>query len=139
MTTTTLTIALVVTADGIDQDASRQAFNSALVNYVAEREVEDDNIGSAVHAVFDQYPSANINMPALTSYVLQKLNAQPENFNTLEVRVMEYVRSNADLSEKKDKAGNIIQSAEAPRTRAFVIGKGKGGGVKRWSDHPVKA
>lgn len=129
--TTTLTVALVVLANGIDLDASRQAFSDALDSYIAERAIEDDNIGSAVHAVFDQYPSANINMPALTSYVLQKLNASPENFNALEARVMEYVRVNADAAQKS-KDGVVTQFAEEPGTRTFVIAKGKGGGVKRW-------
>lgn len=135
----TLTITLVEDTDGVDQSATTAAFRTALASYVAEREIQDGNIGEAVHAVFDQYPTANINMPALAGFVLQRLNAQPENFNALEERVMEYVRKNADLPTLKDKAGNVTQVGEAPRTRTFAIGKGKGGGVKRWSDHPVKA
>jgi hypothetical protein len=134
----TLTITLVTGSDD-DLAANEAAFRTSYLAFVAEREIEDGNIGDAVHAVFDQYKSASINMPALAGFVLQRLNVQPENFNALEARVMEYVRQNADLHEKKAKDGTITQTAEAPRTRTFTIGKGKGGGVKRWSDHPVKA
>jgi hypothetical protein len=136
---TTLTVTLV---SGTDDDlaANEQAFRTSYLAFVAEREIEDTNIGDAVHAVFDQYRSASINMPALAGFALTRLNVQPENFKALETRVMEYVRENADRHEKTDKeTGLITQAAETPRTRSFVIAKGKGGGVKRWSDHPVKA
>lgn len=138
MATTLTTVLVLTTAGTIDQAASEAAFRTSLANYIAEREVEEGNIADAVHAVFDKYRGASINMPALAGFVLQQLNVQPENFNALEERVMEYVRNNADLPEKKDKSGKVIQAAEAPRTRTFAIGKGKGGGVKRWSDHPAK-
>jgi hypothetical protein len=134
----TLTITLVSGSDD-DLAANEAAFRTSYLAFVAEREIQDDNIGNAVHAVFDQYKSATINMSARTGFVLHRLNVQPENFKALETRVMEYVRSNADRHEKSDKeTGVITQDAEAPRTRTFVIAKGKGGGVRRWIDHPVK-
>jgi len=135
---TVLTVTLV---SGTDDDlaANVTAFRSAYLAFVAEREIEDAAIGDAVHAVFDQYRSASINMPALAGFALQRLNVQPENFKALEARIMDYVRENADRHEKSDKAGVVIQAAEPPRTRTFVIAKGKGGGVRRWADQPVKA
>ena len=135
----TLTITLVQGSSGVDQARSEAAFRTALAAYIVERETEEETIAEAVHAVFDQYKSASINMPALAGFALQRLNVQPENFKALELRIMEYVRSNADQSAKTDKDGNVLTPAESPRTRTFAIGKGKGGGVKRWSDHPVKA
>jgi hypothetical protein len=121
----------------IDHDATCSKFADDLVKYEAERETELETIALAVNTVFDTHKGASINMPALTSLALRELNAQPSNFAALTERVQEYVRDNADRTEKKDKEGKVVQVAEAPRTRAFCIGKGKGGGVKRWCDQPV--
>jgi hypothetical protein len=132
----TITITLVEGNTGIDQNASLDVFMLALANYAAEKDIQDDNIHNAVHAVFDKYYGVNINMPALCSSVLQALKVEPSNFKTMEVRVAEYVRANADLSEKKDKDGNVVQVAEPVGTRTFHIAKGKGGGVTRNSDRP---
>lgn len=121
---TTLTITLVTKDGNIDQDASRAAFDAQLTKFVAERETELSTIGNAVHAVFDAYKGASINMPALANLALQRLNAQPSNFSTLEERTLQYVRDNAGTRE----SGAM-----------FAIGKGKGGGVKRWADQPTEA
>lgn len=135
---TNLSFALVLATDGtIDTDASLSSAKKTLLTYVAERETESEQIGEAVHAVFDQYKGASINMPALQSMALTHLNVQPESFKVLGERVAQYVRDNADLPEVKDKAGNVTQAAEPARTRAFKISKGKNGGVRRWADHPV--
>lgn len=121
----TLTIVLALTSSGtVDRDATLTACENAIDTYVAERELESETIAKAVHGVFDQYKGASINMPALAGFALQRLNAQPANFNVLEERTMEYVRANAGTRES---------GAE------FAIGKGKGGGVKRWADQPVEA
>jgi uncharacterized protein YgiB involved in biofilm formation len=117
----TLTINLVTDKGVVDQKASRQAFESALVKYVAERETELSAIADAVNSVFDEHKGSSINMPAVAGFALQKLNAQPENYKTLETRVMEYVRENA----KGDSS-------------TFVIAKGKKGGVTRRADQPTK-
>ena len=121
----TLTITLVVLATGtIDQDASRAAFDSSLAKYIAEREVEESTIATAVTAVFDKFPGAAVNMPALASMALQHLNALPANYATLDAKCKQYVRDNAGTRE----SGAL-----------FVIAKGKNGGCKRWSDQPLPA
>lgn len=114
---TNLTVELVITDGLVDQAASEKAFRTALVKYTAERETELSSIADAVGAVFDAHKGASINMPAVAHYALTGLNAQPENFKTLETRVMEYVRENA-------KGDSSI----------FVIAKGKKGGVTRRAD-----
>ena len=125
-------------ADGtIDEKSTMLKFQGILRQYIAERSTEDETIAEAVHAVFDEHKGTSINMDAVASFALPKLNVQPENFNYLKGRVLDYVRANADLPEKKVD-GKVVQAAEAPRTRAFAIGKGKGGGVRRWADVPEK-
>jgi len=120
----TLTVNLVTKDGAIDQDASRKAFNEALVKYVAERETEQSTIATAVNAQFDKHPGVSINMPALASMTCAALNAQPANFSTLEERCLSYVRENA--SDKREDG------------KLFRIGKGKGGGVRRWAEIPVE-
>jgi nucleoid-associated protein YejK len=123
----TLTISLVALASGgIDQDASKQAFADALDNYCAQHDLEQESIGEAVHALFDRPDlarGARLNMPYVVSQTLTALNASAANFKTLSERVAQYVRDNA---------------GERESGATFGIGKGKGGGVCRWADVPVK-
>jgi hypothetical protein len=119
-----ITISLVTKDGSVDQEASRQAFDTALSKYIAERETEESTIAAAVSAVFDKFPGAAVNMPALASMALQHLNALPSNYSTLDEKCKQYVRDNAGARE----SGKL-----------FVIGKGKNGGVKRWADQPAAA
>jgi hypothetical protein len=124
MTTTTITLSsyVVRAEDGsIDLDATCTKFAGDLLKYQAERETEAEVVGAAVHAVFDQFKGARLNMPAVTSLALQKLNVQPENFKTLSERVQGYIRDHAG----EQGSGSL-----------FGIGRGKGGGVIRWADAP---
>jgi hypothetical protein len=124
----------------VDEAATTQAFQMALSRYKAQRELEDTTIGSNVHAAFDQYPGVFLPMESLISGVVQALNPTPENFSVLKEKVTAYIHDNADRQEKKDrKSGEVIQLAEPPRTRAFGIRRGKGGGICRWSDVKEKA
>lgn len=104
----------------IDHEATGDKFASDLVAYEAERETEMEVISDAVHAVFDEYKGTRINMPALVTFSLQKLNVQPSNYNALGARVLEFVRTNSGEGD------------------AFTIGKGKGGGCARVCDLPAK-
>lgn len=119
---TSLNFTLVETDQGVDQDASLEAARSAIAKHIAEREVEQTEIASAVTALFDQYKGQSIPMPTLGSMVAHKLNAQPENHKVLAERTLAYVRANA----KGDSS-------------LFVIGKGKGGGAYRRADRPAPA
>jgi hypothetical protein len=119
MTTINLsTFAVRDDSGDVDVDATCEKFAQVLLQYQAERETESATIGAAVNAVFDQHRGATINTPAITSLVLQRLNAQFEQYKVLSERVHSYIRSNA--GEK----GSAL----------FRVAKGKGGGVSRWSD-----
>ncbi len=137
MSKLTLTTVLALTASGeIDEAGSLINFESALSNFKAERETEEATIAEAVAACFDAYPGASQNMPALVHGALRRLNVQPAAHKTMESKVTAYIRANADQPAQKDKDGKVLVEAEKPRTRLFVISKGVGGGVRRWSDVP---
>lgn len=122
MTTINLQSYVVRNPDGsIDLDGTERKFSGDLLRFQTERELEAESVGEAVGAVFDKYPGAKLNMPAVTSMALQNLNVQPENFKTLTEKVQSYIR---------DRAGERNTGA------IFHIGKGKGGGVCRWADQP---
>ena len=124
MTTINLQSYCVRNPDGsIDLDGTERKFSGDLIRFQTERELEAEAVGFAVNAVFDQYPGVKLNMPAMTSMALQRLNVQPENFKSLTEKVQEYIR---------DRAGE--RDSGAP----FHIGKGKGGGVFRWADQPQR-
>lgn len=123
---------LVRDASGaVDREACLDKFEAELVKYCAERETEQEVISEAVNAAFDKYHGANITMPALCTFALTKLNAQPENHKILTERVLAYVRDNSQGKTAED--GTV----ERPNS-VFVIGKGKNGGVRRRADIPVK-
>lgn len=119
-------------SDGsVDLEATVTKFQGDLVQFVAERETEQAVIAEAVNAIFDAHPGAAINMPALQTFALQRLNAQPENYTILADRVADYVRENAQGETRED------GSHERPGS-LFVIKKGKGGGVHRRADMKPK-
>ena len=138
MSFTSLTVNLVRDDSGnIDENLSRDAFDSALMRHMAESETETATIGAAVSAVFDQYKGQAINMPGLVNFTLSHLNAQPENIMVLAKRVTQYIRDNAqgkDLSLK----GSKDRIWERPNSTYFTS-KGKGGGVCRRSDMSISS
>lgn len=120
----TLNITLARSADGaVDLDGTLAACRTAVLKFVAERETERETIGAAVAETFDALNGARANMPYVVGQTLRSLNVQPENFKALESLVGSYIRENAG---DKDSG------------KLFQIGKGKGGGVIRHSDQPVK-
>ena len=132
-----LSVKLVRNSDGsINEQASHDAFSAVLANHIAQREVEVATIATAVREVFDNYTNASINMPALCSFVLTKLNAQPQNYKALHERVIQYVRDNSqgkDLSAK-DATESIWERPDS----LFVVSKGYGGGVYRRADRALQ-
>lgn len=123
----------------IDFDATMAKFSTQLTEYEAVCEKEDATIADAVHAVFDSkvMRGGSVNMDAIVTFALGSLNPNTDNYAILRDRIKNWIRANSDQSEKK-KEGIIISPAEPPRTRTFSISKGKGGGVRRWADIPIK-
>lgn len=100
----------------VDTEATVAKFRSDLISHLASQRDQDNKIAVAVHAVFDQYKGARINLPALTNFTLTKLEANASNYPELTNAIRDYVKSNAS-------EGGL-----------FLINKGKGGGVIRLSD-----
>jgi hypothetical protein len=121
----------VVRAAGkIDRQASATAFLTALDLFEAEEATENGVIAEAVSAVFDKYPGASVNMPALVSSAAQHMNSTPGNFAVLSERIKKYVQVNSQ-GEKSKEHGRFPNPDSL-----FIINKGKGGGVRRRSDLP---
>jgi hypothetical protein len=107
---------VVLSNGSVDVSATEAAFSSALALYISERETQNEQIASAVSAVFDEHLGKTITMPVLQSLACGKLAALPDNYKSLSDRVATYVR---------EQNGNT-----------FRITKGKGGGVARLADLP---
>lgn len=119
----TLSTTLVRDDSGaVDVESSVAAFRAAVLQHIAARETETTTIALAVDELFTEKRGARLHMPYVVSQCQQKLNAQPENFKALGERVAQYVRDNA---------------GERDSGKLFNIGKGKNGGVTRWSDAPA--
>lgn len=138
-------------ADGsVDFEATASAFEGAVSKYLADVELETVEIARAVSTVFDKHRGVRMNMPYIIGQAAIVLNVQPENSKTLTDRIHSYIQENADQDAEyqKDEKGKVIgkgdervqvKAPEPDRTRMFGIGKGKNGGVVRWSDVPVPA
>jgi hypothetical protein len=109
---------------GIDQDATIDKFKRTLSEFIAERDTENATIEAAVEKVLSC--GARVNMDFLVSAVCRELNADSANFKILGDKVRNFVRENSC-----DKDGNGMPLNP---TKRYHIGKGKGGGVGRWSD-----
>jgi hypothetical protein len=122
----------------LDFDATMKKFAARVTEYDAAVSMETDKIAGAVDATFDKFNGAIMPMDTIVGFAITDLNPTSDNYSILKERVKDYIRSNADRSEVKNQDGTVITPADAPRTRIFAISKGKGGGVKRWSDHAEK-
>lgn len=118
----TLNVELVLVNGSVDVEASEEAFQTAMSNYIAQHEVETAAIADAVNAVFDEHLGKSINMPTLSALTTVRLNAQPSNFSALSELVLGYVRANSQGDDS-----------------LFVIRKGKNGGCGRRADQPIAA
>lgn len=121
-------------------DATMAKFGDRLLEFGALCEQEEGKIGAAVNKVFDEKVSkgGTINMDAIVTFAMPSMNPNADNYAYLANAIKDWVRLNSDVHEKKSKEGVVLREAEAPRTRAFYISKGKGGGVRRWADVEVK-
>jgi hypothetical protein len=142
MNNLSLTVNVVLNSAGeVDVEASHDAFGEALANFKNELELTSSTIAEKVHAIFDRSNKEPIQMPALVSLTVHALGCTAENFavyKEMEAKVTNYIRANSDQGEKRDKeTKKVLSLAEPERTRTFAIKRGIGGGVIRWSDHPV--
>lgn len=100
------------TDGSIDHEGTLARFAGDLSRFEAEREMENETIGTAVHAVFDIHKGSKLPTPFVVAEVLKSLKATPDNYKVLTEKVGEYLRTNPE----------------------FVISKGRGGGVGRVRD-----
>ena len=84
----------IVSRDGsVDQEATRQAFETALETHLAQTEIAHGVVAGAVDQVFDRHPQA-MAMSTIASLACSILNATPENCASLTEAVLDYVRAN---------------------------------------------
>ena len=124
---------LVRGADGeIDVEASVNRFRNAVI--VAKEKVSADltRIAEAVSAVFDQYKGAHIQIDAIKSMALQRLNVHHTVYTEIGDRVHKYVQEHTADSKRED---GLTVHGVAP---LFVLRKGKHGGFARLSDQEAK-
>lgn len=120
----------VVVKDGvIDVEASVTKFRNAVTIAAETRKNDLEVVAVNVAAVYDQYPGAYIQIDALKSFVLRRLDVSPAAYSEIAERVHKYVQENTE-------AGNGITEAGTPAL--FVLKKGKGGGFARRADLRAK-
>ena len=111
-------VEMVRFSDGsVNTQATLAKLEASLENYVETEDIENRLVAAAVHQVFDQFPGAGINMPALRTKVLMVVGFTNENFQEKSDRIDSFVRASSE----------------------FVISKGPKGGVHRVADLTKKS
>jgi hypothetical protein len=103
----------------IDIQATLNSFRPLLVAARAEQEKRANSVATAIGAVFDQWKGTRIKIKDLVVYVIGKMNAPPDAMKQVDTDVRAFIAANSDIYN--------------------LIPKGKGCGVARICDIPVKA
>lgn len=114
----------------IDHESTLGKFANDLLTFELEQEAETSTIGAAIHALFDKFKGARLNLPYLSGEVARSMNVPPDQFNAATAKIQAFVRSQ---SQGKSEGG-----VEQYPNSVFVIGRGAGGGVARRADLPAK-
>lgn len=114
MTDFNLNECLVYSNGRVDIAATCEKVTAELETVQTKRDELFAQIAPSVDAVFDQYPGAHINTPALLSQVAMTLGADVTTLQQTEGLVKEYVKANSE-----------------GEGALFTIKRGKGGGVCR--------
>jgi hypothetical protein len=110
-----LNTCVVLQSDGtVSLAATLTSVSEAVAAFNTTHLLASEAIGTAVHAVFEQYKGVNINMAALAANVAQKLGTVSlSDYAAMSASVKEYVHNHP---------------------LEFVSTKGRGGGTRRISD-----
>jgi len=120
----TFSIQVVRFSDGsVDRDSTLERAEQALDAFIVETSEHDARLASVVGAVFDKLNGARANMPYVVSQCLSALGTKPEQFKQVAEDVANFIRASSGT-----RASGAV----------YRIAKGKGGGVSRWRDVPLK-
>lgn len=128
-----LTVELVVVDGVVDADESLLAFETALENRVAEREIEQTGIATAVAELFaltENFGKA-VAMPTIASMVCASLHVPAQSHSVITERVLNYLRAQSQ--------GKVVDGVEERPASLLVTTKGRNGGTAIRADRPVPA
>ena len=126
---------LVSFSDGsIDEESSLALFSEKVRAHIESEKYDETEIENVVHAIFDDYRGAGCSLDYIESQAVVRLRPGKEFHAQFVSRVKRYMQNNMDkVSDKRTGA-----VGEEPRTRLFSCGRGRSGGIRRWSDVPVE-
>lgn len=102
-------------SDGsISHEETIAKFAKDLANYTAQRELEADTIGVVVHGLFNQYLGRRLSTDYVVSEALKSLQATPDNFKTLTMRIKEYIKSSPDFDTLKGPGNGVGRICDLP-------------------------
>jgi len=119
-------VAFIPNDGGIDYEKSCQNLIGDLQAYEAVLEVTGTKVKDAILAVFAKHKGTNLNKPALTSFTMANLDANPANYAVYQEGIDSFLKETS-------KGGNV-----GTRESGALIGmrKGIGGGFWLWADKP---
>jgi len=122
-------------ADGsVNEDATVEKFRGALTQFIADSETEESSIRQGIEAVLTENTGERTSLDFVTAEVARSLNATATNYTAMKEKVADYIRQNA-CGEKNGKPVDSKTGAVLSEPRVYFLGKGRDGGVRRWTDH----
>lgn len=120
----------------IDTQETIEKFRVELSQFALQLESEEALIAQAVDAVLESNVGTRTNLDFVTSSVARSLNATAQNYNEFKNKTADYIRANA-CGEKNGQAICLKTGDVLVTPRKYFLGKGRDGGVARWSDRIV--
>lgn len=125
---------IVRSASGsVDMEQTLAKFKHTVQQFIADRETEEAQIAEAIEAVLTENLGTRTNLDFVTGTVARALNATAANYGDIKAKTADYIRRNA-CGEKDGKPVDMKTGEELPEPRRYFLGKGRDGGVSRWSD-----
>lgn len=117
----------------VDMEKTLAKFEHTVSQFIADRETEETQIADAIEAVLSENVGTRTNLDFVTGTVARSLNATALNYGDLKAKAADYIRQNA-CGEKDGKPVDTKTGEELPEARRYFLGKGRDGGVSRWTD-----
>lgn len=125
MNTNTINLAVFVkrSDDGtVDMATTLSQFELYVKTWEENNRADLVETTKQVHAVFDKYPGARINTPALVSAVAANLGidaiVNPEGFKMVADRVKDILHTDSAFEVGKGRAGGVCRVSDKPENKA---------------------
>lgn len=97
----------------IDINNTLIKFNEKLSSLIEQETTDNNNMLTAINAVFDELNGTHIKLPELTCLALAKLNVVPEQFVFMGNKVKNFIRTSPHFLVSRGRGGGVVRATES--------------------------